>query len=78
MNYCSGFSNTACRILQTLKVDFTAINVLDDDIIRQGIKAFSMWPTLPQLYINGDFIGGADIMRELFQTGELAKRMLEN
>jgi monothiol glutaredoxin len=70
-----GFSNSACRILLALNADFTAVNVLDDDDIRQGIKVYSMWPTIPQLYINGEFIGGSDIMVELFKSGELAKKI---
>jgi monothiol glutaredoxin len=61
--------------LLALNADFTAVNVLDDDDIRQGIKVYSMWPTIPQLYINGEFIGGSDIMVELFKSGELAKKI---
>lgn len=70
---CSGFSNRACRILEALNVEFETINVLDDDSIREGIKLYSNWPTIPQLYVNGEFIGGSDIMLDLFNSGELAK-----
>ncbi len=67
-----GFSANAVRILNTCGVNniFT-VNVLDDAEIRQGIKEFSSWPTIPQLYVNGEFIGGSDIMTEMFQNGEL-------
>jgi monothiol glutaredoxin len=67
-----GFSGRAIQILKACGVDkpFT-INVLEDNEIRQGIKEFSNWPTIPQLYVNGEFIGGSDIMTEMFQSGEL-------
>ena len=67
-----GFSANAVRILNTCGVNniFT-VNVLEDPEIRQGIKEFSSWPTVPQLYVNGEFIGGSDIMTEMFQNGEL-------
>ncbi len=67
-----GFSANAVRILNTCGVNniFT-VNVLEDAEIRQGIKEFSSWPTVPQLYVNGEFIGGSDIMTEMFQNGEL-------
>ena len=67
-----GFSANAVRILNTCGVNniFT-VNVLEDPEIRQGIKEFSSWPTIPQLYVNGEFVGGSDIMTELFQSGEL-------
>lgn len=68
-----GFSNTACRILDTLNVAYETVDVLADPDIRQGIKVFSSWPTIPQLYVNGEFIGGSDIMMELYQSGELAE-----
>eukprot|EP01031_Cornospumella_fuschlensis_P034661 gene34661-41975_t len=68
-----GFSNTAVRILDALNSPFEAVNVLDDDRIRQGIKVYSSWPTIPQLYINGEFVGGSDIMIQLYQSGELAE-----
>lgn len=66
-----GFSGQAVQILQYLGVDFKAINILADDALRQEIKTYSQWPTIPQLYIKGEFIGGADIMKEMFQTNEL-------
>ncbi len=67
-----GFSGRAVQILQNLGVDFQDVNVLDDNSIREGIKEFSDWPTIPQLYINGEFVGGSDIMLEMYQSGELA------
>lgn len=66
-----GFSAAVVQILNTLGVPFKAVNVLDDDAIRQGIKDFTNWPTIPQLYVRGEFIGGCDIVREMHQTGEL-------
>ena len=66
-----GFSNMVVQILDHLGVDYFDVNVLADDGIRQGIKEFSNWPTIPQLYVKGEFIGGCDIVREMFQTGEL-------
>src|SRR5512147_2059809 len=66
-----GFSNQVVRILDHLGVEYADVNVLADDGIRQGIKAFSSWPTIPQLYVKGEFIGGCDIIREMFQSGEL-------
>jgi monothiol glutaredoxin len=67
-----GFSATATEILKRSSVtDFLAVNVLDDPEIRQGIKEYANWPTIPQLYVNGEFVGGCDIMREMYQSGEL-------
>jgi monothiol glutaredoxin len=66
-----GFSNQVVRILDHLGVDYADINVLADEDIRQGVKDFASWPTIPQLYVKGEFIGGCDIVREMFQTGEL-------
>ena len=66
-----GFSNQVVRILDHLGVDYADVNVLANDGVRQGIKDFSNWPTIPQLYVKGEFIGGCDIVREMFQTGEL-------
>ena len=66
-----GFSATVVQILERVGVDFKDVNVLADPNIRDGIKAFSEWPTIPQLYIKGEFIGGSDIMTEMFQNGEL-------
>jgi len=68
-----GFSAQAVQILSMLGVNFKHIDVLADPSIHQGIKDFSDWPTLPQIYIMGDFIGGSDILREMLQTGELQK-----
>ena len=71
-----GFSMTVSNILKHLNVNFKGVNVLDDQNLRQGIKEFSDWPTIPQLYIKGEFIGGCDIVKELFENGEL-KQLLE-
>ncbi len=73
---CSGFSNTAVRILDALGTSFETVNVLEDEKIRNGIKIYSSWPTIPQLYINKEFVGGSDIMVQMYQNGELAE-MLE-
>jgi monothiol glutaredoxin len=70
-----GFSARAVGILKEYKVSFKAFNVLDDEYVRAGIKEYSDWPTIPQLYINGEFIGGSDIMAELYESGELAKKL---
>lgn len=70
-----GFSNNVVQILNSLGVPFETINVLDDYEIRQGIKEYSNWPTIPQVYINGEFIGGSDIMYELYQKGELQQKV---
>jgi monothiol glutaredoxin len=67
-----GFSATAIEILRRCGVDdYASYNVLQDDELRQGIKEYSSWPTIPQLYVNGEFVGGCDIMREMYQSGEL-------
>lgn len=66
-----GFSAIVVQILNALQVPFKDVNVLSDPDIRQGIKDYSNWPTIPQLYIKGEFIGGSDIVREMYQTGEL-------
>lgn len=66
-----GFSMQVAQILGHLGVDYKDINVLDDMSVRDGVKAFSNWPTVPQLYIKGEFVGGCDITREMFQAGEL-------
>ena len=71
-----GFSAVTVQILDHLGVDFVGVDVLQSDALRQGIKSFSDWPTIPQLYVKGEFIGGADIVREMFQNGEL-KALLE-
>lgn len=66
-----GFSAEVVKILSQLGVGFAPINVLEDDTLRQGIKSYSNWPTIPQLYVKGEFVGGCDIVREMHQTGEL-------
>ncbi len=66
-----GFSGQIVQILSYLGVPFKGVNVLDDDEMREGIKAFSNWPTIPQLYVKGEFIGGCDIIREMFEEDEL-------
>ena len=66
-----GFSNRAVQILEHLDVPFESVDVLQDPEIRQGIKAYSDWPTIPQLYVRGEFVGGSDIMMEMFESGEL-------
>jgi monothiol glutaredoxin len=66
-----GFSMAVSNVLKHLNVKFTGINVLDDAEIRNGIKTFSDWPTIPQLYIKGEFVGGCDIIKEMFEKGEL-------
>jgi monothiol glutaredoxin len=66
-----GFSSRAVAILDHLNVSFETVDVLQDDEIRQGIKEYSDWPTIPQLYVKGEFVGGSDIMMEMFQAGEL-------
>ena len=69
-----GFSAAAVQILEACGAeDVATVNVLADEEIRQGIKDFSQWPTIPQLYVHGEFVGGADIMREMYQSGELQK-----
>ena len=71
-----GFSMTVTNVLKHLNVEFKGVNVLEDDNLRQGIKEYSDWPTIPQLYINKEFIGGCDIVKELFENGDL-KKILE-
>ena len=72
-----GFSSRAVAILNHLEVEFHSVDVLQDSEIRQGIKAFSEWPTIPQLYVKGEFLGGSDIMMEMFEAGELDELMGE-
>jgi monothiol glutaredoxin len=72
-----GFSAAVVQILSHLGVKFKGIDVLADPEIRQGIKEFSNWPTIPQLYVNGEFIGGCDIIREMYETGELLQVLEE-
>jgi len=71
-----GFSMAVVNVLKHLKVEFKGINVLEDENLRQGIKDYSDWPTIPQLYIKNEFIGGCDIIKEMFEKGEL-KNILE-
>lgn len=73
-----GFSSQVVQILHYLEVPFKSTNVLESDEIRNGIKEFSSWPTIPQLYVKGEFIGGCDIVREMFQSGELSAHMVEH
>ena len=68
-----GFSAQVVQILSLTGVKFKAFNVLEDDELREGIKAYSNWPTIPQLYVKGEFVGGCDIVREMYQAGELAE-----
>ncbi len=72
-----GFSAKVVHILSDLGVSFKDINILEDDNLRQGLKDFSKWPTFPQLYVNGKFVGGCDIVREMYSSGEL-KKLLQN
>ena len=72
-----GFSMAVSNILKHLNVKFKSVNVLESEELRQGVKEFSDWPTIPQLYINKEFIGGCDIVKEMFEKGEL-KKLLEN
>jgi len=71
-----GFSAVTVQILDHLGVDFVGVDVLQSDALREGIKSYSEWPTIPQLYVKGEFVGGCDIVKEMFQSGEL-KTMLE-
>jgi len=72
-----GFSKQVVQILDHLGVEFRDVNVLADEGVRNGIKEFSNWPTIPQLYVKGEFLGGCDIVREMFQTGELQAFLAE-
>lgn len=72
-----GFSAIVVQILDHLEVEFAGVNVLQSDALRQGVKAYSDWPTIPQLYVKGEFIGGCDIVREMFQSGELKAMLTE-
>jgi|TARA_B100001063_G_scaffold72438_1_gene66708 monothiol glutaredoxin len=68
-----GFSSLACQILDASGANYETVDVLQDQDVREGIKTYSNWPTIPQLYINKEFIGGADIIREMYESGELTK-----
>ena len=70
-----GFSSTVVQVLDYLGADYESVNVLEDPEIRQGIKAYNNWPTIPQVFVKGEFIGGCDIVREMFESGELRKLM---
>ncbi|MEM1103706.1 MAG: Grx4 family monothiol glutaredoxin [Pseudomonadota bacterium] len=72
-----GFSSTVVQILDFVGAPYVAANVLDNQDLREGVKAFSDWPTIPQLYVKGEFVGGCDIVREMFETGELRDFMTE-
>lgn len=72
-----GFSSTAVAILERIGVEFEGVDVLADPAIRQGVKEYSEWPTVPQLYIGGEFVGGSDIMMEMYQAGELTVMLEE-
>ena len=72
-----GFSMATCNILKILEVNFKGINVLENQNLREGIKVFSDWPTIPQLYVKNEFIGGCDIVKEMYESGELVK-LFEN
>jgi monothiol glutaredoxin len=72
-----GFSAVCVQILDHLGVDFVGVNVLQSDDLRQGIKSFSDWATIPQLYVKGEFVGGSDIVREMFQSGELKPLLID-
>ena len=71
-----GFSMAVSNVLKHLKVNFNGVNVLEDQALRQGIKDYSDWPTIPQLYIKGEFIGGSDIVKEMFEKGELKELLI--
>ena len=73
-----GFSMTVSNILKILEIKFKGINVLESAELRQGIKEFSEWPTIPQLYIKNEFIGGCDIIKEMYENGELKKKLQES
>ncbi|MBK1970106.1 MULTISPECIES: Grx4 family monothiol glutaredoxin [Brevundimonas] len=72
-----GFSSVTVQILDHVGAAFVGVDVLQDEALREGIKAFTDWPTIPQLYVKGEFVGGSDIVREMFQSGELAALMAE-
>jgi monothiol glutaredoxin len=72
-----GFSSRAIAILEHLGVTYETVDVLQDQAVRQGIKAFSDWPTIPQLYVKGEFVGGSDIMMEMYEAGELSQLMAD-
>ena len=71
-----GFSGRAVQILQALETEFVTVDVLSNDAVREGIKQFSNWPTIPQLYVKGEFVGGSDIMTEMYESGELKQALV--
>lgn len=73
-----GFSSVVVQVLDYLGVEYQAVNVLEDQAVREGIKTYSDWPTIPQLYVKGEFVGGCDIIKEMFEAGELKEFMAEN
>ena len=73
-----GFSSTVVQILKHIGVNFESYDVLQDENLREGIKSFSNWPTIPQLYVNNEFVGGCDIIREMFESGELKEYFTKN
>ena len=72
-----GFSMAISNMLKVLQVNFKSINILENEELRQGIKEFSDWPTIPQLYIKGEFLGGSDIVKEMYESGEFQKKLSE-
>jgi len=72
-----GFSLAVANVLKHLEVNFKGINILENSDLREGIKKFSDWPTIPQLYIKGEFVGGSDIVKEMFESGDLQKKLEE-
>ena len=73
-----GFSSTVVQILKHIGVNFESYDVIQDENLREGIKSFSNWPTIPQLYVNNEFVGGCDIIREMFESGELKEYFTKN
>ncbi|MGL5082414.1 MAG: Grx4 family monothiol glutaredoxin [Microcoleaceae cyanobacterium] len=71
-----GFSNNVVQILNSLGIPFETFDILEDEAVRQGVKEYSSWPTIPQVYVNGEFVGGSDVLIEMYQKGEL-QQMLE-
>lgn len=72
-----GFSSVVVQVLDYLGIEYNSVNVLEDQAVREGIKSYSSWPTIPQLYVKGEFVGGCDIIKEMFESGELREFMSE-
>lgn len=72
-----GFSSVVVQVLDVIGADYVASNVLEDEALREGVKAYSDWPTIPQLYVKGEFVGGCDIIREMYESGELKQLMTD-